>query len=70
MAGIVSLLREEAWIYEAEPDWVVNLTRLGPLPRPLTLSLLALFSSQDALVHALGKGDAEVKGGWQGSSGL
>lgn len=49
------VLHEEAWIYEAEPDWVVNLMRWA-WPRPRSLS------SQDALVHALGKGDARVKG--------
>lgn len=56
------VLQEKAWIYEAEPDWVVNLTRWAR-GRGHSLSLLALFSSQDASVHALGKGDAEVKGG-------
>lgn len=53
------MLQEDAWIYEAEPDWVVNLTRWAR-GRGHSLSL---FSSQDASVHALGKGDAGVKGG-------
>jgi len=40
-----------------------KLDEVGLLLRPLSPSLLALFCSQNASVHALGKGDAEVKGG-------
>lgn len=55
--------QEEAWIYEAEPDWVVNLTRWAR-GRGHSLSLCRPYSPpQDALVQALGKGDAGVKGG-------
>lgn len=38
------VLQEGTWIYEAEPDWVINLTRWAPWLQPL--SLLALFCSR------------------------
>lgn len=67
MVSIVTLLQEEAWIYGAEPDWAVNLTRLAR-GRSLTPSSRWPYSlpRMPRCIH-WAKGDAGVKGGCNGA---
>lgn len=55
-------LWEEAWIYEAKPDWIVNLRRQDQRVPMDNTTLPWPIQVPGCLVHGVGRGNVGVKG--------